>query len=92
MSEPSAITDDAPSPWWPCPECGFEHFRVICCWERGNWQPCGYDEDGEPAFKWQAFDPPRGAPSGVSTMAECMNCRTTTDLATHYNWPIVGAS
>ncbi|MGZ4516692.1 MAG: hypothetical protein ACXVXN_02055 [Mycobacteriaceae bacterium] len=79
MTEPNAITDDQPSPWWPCPECGGIYFRTTCVFERGAW----VSEE-----KWEAFDPPTGQPSAIKVSdVTCVLCQHTFDVSKHYEWP-----
>lgn len=85
MSEPNAITDDAPSPWWPCPECGGIHFHTTVTWERGSWVEYPPDEP-----VWVPFDPPNAVPTGTSSHVVCADCGHEFDIAQHYEWPIVG--
>lgn len=78
MSDPSAIREDAPSPWWPCPECGGIHFRTTCVFERGRWA----DER-----TWKAFDPLDGHPGGIAVDVTCDTCGHEFNIAEHYDWP-----
>ncbi|MGZ4610433.1 MAG: hypothetical protein ACXV2H_09275 [Actinomycetes bacterium] len=82
MTESNAITDNQPSPWWPCPECGGEAFRTTCVFERGSWVS---DE------QWEAFDPPKGRPSAINVSdVECVQCGWNFNICGHYEWPVNG--
>lgn len=79
MSDTTAATaDDAPSPWWPCPECGSVHFRATMSFERGSWMPDG---------RYVLFDPPTGTPTGIDVShVDCLECGNEFDIAHHYGW------
>lgn len=82
MTEPNAIREDAPSPWWPCPECGCVHFKVTCVFERGWWLS---------ETNYVVAEPPQGRPSAIQVSdAECVDCGTVTNLREQYQWPLVG--
>lgn len=79
----AATTDEAPSPWWPCPECGGAHFRVICVFERGEW----VDED-----TYVHHDPPSGTPTAIDVgVVTCVLCGHRFDIARHYGWGSAGS-
>lgn len=78
--QPSALSDTAPSPWWPCPECGGERFLGSFVLERGRWT-----EDFQ---EWQAFDPPSGVPTGIRVdEVECAACGHTFNPIAVFGWP-----
>lgn len=84
MTESAETFDDAPSPWWPCPECGGIEFRTVVLFERGEWISFGDDEDeGE----YETFDPPDGRPGSVGTDVVCEQCGYRFDIHRHYGWP-----
>lgn len=81
MTEPSAIKDDAPSPWWPCPECGEIRFRTTCVFERGRW--------ADDTSTYVRSDPPDGRPCGIALNVTCTACDHELDIAAHYGWPTI---
>jgi hypothetical protein len=76
-----AITDTAPSPWWPCPSCGGMWFTATLCFERGHWVDY-VTEDG-----YEIYDPPLGIPSSVRCdEVTCDGCGWSGNLIAEYGW------
>lgn len=76
------INDLAPSPWWPCPECGGVALRAIVHFERGRWVDEG---------TYVALDPPDGVVGSVQASdVTCDGCGHRFDIHAHYGWPTPG--
>lgn len=77
--QPNAVAEDAPSPWWPCPECGAIEMRFVGVLERGRW-----NED----WTYQQFSPPDGRPTGIRVdEVTCVACGHTFNPITQFGWP-----
>lgn len=68
-----AMSDDKPSPWMPCPQCGEIWLSVIGVLERGDWVP---NPDGETATYQLDFEqPPKvAAYQSGPQMIGCTSC------------------